>query len=222
MTMCVLSANAQTENEMDKAPEKKGQMVEKRAEKLAEEFELKDGDKAKFVELFVAYKKELRETMPRPAGDMKKHEGKKPDMKKHEGKKPGDKKHDKKKSDDKKCDGKKSPKKPMKPLTDEEATKMLEGKWAFEQKQLEMQQARLNIEKKYSKEFSKMLTPQQMLRVFMSPNNHHKPHMQGQGGAKGGQFKPRPGMRKDGRFSGGGPTGEPVQGMPGGPGALEN
>lgn len=84
-----------------------------------------------------------------------------------------------------------------KELTDEQATAKLNEVFARQAEQIQQQQLRLDIQKKYCAEFSSILTPQQLLRVF-----------QQQGGRQGGQN----GMRQGGQggrggFGGGGPRG---------------
>ena len=90
-----------------------------------------------------------------------------------------------------------------KDLTDEEATAKLNEVFARQAEQIQQQQLRLDIQKKYCAEFSAILTPQQLLRVFQ------------QGGRQGGN---RQGGRQGNRGGfGGGPRGG-FGGPGGGPG----
>ncbi len=82
-----------------------------------------------------------------------------------------------------------------KDLTDEEATARLTEQFARQAEQIQQQQLRLDIQKKYCAEFSAVLTPQQLLKVFQPQT----PQMnrQGQQGGRGNR----------GGFGGGGPRG---------------
>ena len=94
----------------------------------------------------------------------------------------------------------------QKDLTDEEATAKLNEVFAREAEQIQQQQLRLDIQKKYCAEFSSVLTPQQLLRVFQQGNrmgNRQGGQQGGRGGFGGGQ---RGGFGGGGGF--GGPGGE--------------
>lgn len=89
-----------------------------------------------------------------------------------------------------------------KELTEEEATAQLAEYFAQQEAQLSSMQARIDVQKKYCAEFSQILTPQQLLKVFQPQR------AQQQGGNRGGGR---------GGFGGGGGFGGPGGGF-GGPG----
>ncbi|MBO4906785.1 MAG: hypothetical protein J5486_07115 [Bacteroidaceae bacterium] len=82
-------------------------------------------------------------------------------------------------------------------LSDAEATTQLQAMFDKQEQQIQQQQLRLEIQKKYLAEFSAILTPQQLLRVFT-------PQQRNRGGNGGGRQGGR-GPRGDG--FGGGPRG---------------
>ncbi|MCR5180612.1 MAG: hypothetical protein K6C30_05295 [Bacteroidaceae bacterium] len=76
-----------------------------------------------------------------------------------------------------------------KDLTDEEATAQLNAIFTRQAEQIQQQQLRLDIQKKYCAELSSVLTPQQLLTVFNQQGGRQGRQMQGrqmQGGARGG------------------------------------
>ncbi len=85
-------------------------------------------------------------------------------------------------------------------LTDSAATVQLQQLFDRQEQQLQQQQLRLEIQKKYLAEFSAFLTPQQLLRVFtpQQRNNNNQGRQQGnrgqRGGFGGGQGGPRGGF----------------------------
>jgi len=92
-----------------------------------------------------------------------------------------------------------------KDLTDEEATAKLNEVFAREAEQIQQQQLRLDIQKKYCAEFSSVLTPQQLLRVFQQQQGNRQGNRQG--GQQGGRGGFGGGQR--GGFGGGGGFGGP-------------
>lgn len=197
------------------------QQGEKRAERLADEFQLQGEKRSQFIDLFKAYRNEMRQVarpmmpqqeagrpeLPQPVRGGKVGTGVAPDKcdmkfdkkdfdkknldKKNLDKKKDDKKGDKKKDCDKKgCDKKGCDKKPdmkqgqcphhhsMPQLTDEEAQKKLDFYFKHQERQIEGMQKRLEVERRYSEQFSKILTPQQMLRLFHKPQQNGKQHQQ--------------------------------------------
>ena len=90
-----------------------------------------------------------------------------------------------------------------KELTDEEATNQINENFSRQEQQIATMQKRLDVQKKYYEEFSKILTPQQVLKV-LTPQR-------GQGGRGQGQRGNGDGERR-GNFEGG-----PRGGFGGGP-----
>ncbi len=93
-------------------------------------------------------------------------------------------------------------------MTDEEVTKQIQEAFARQATQIEQQQKRLEIQKKYYEEFSKTLAPKQLIRIF----GQQRP--QGQNGQNGQGQRGQGGQRG---FGGGGGFGGPGGGF-GGPG----
>lgn len=88
-----------------------------------------------------------------------------------------------------------------KDLTDEEATAQLTAIFTRQAEQIQQQQLRLDIQKKYCAELSSVLTPQQLLTVFRPQSGR-----QGRQGRQGGQMQGGPRGGFGGGF-GGGPDG---------------
>lgn len=70
-------------------------------------------------------------------------------------------------------------------LSDEEIKARIEEAFARQEKQIEQQKARLEIQKKYYAEFSKTLTAKQLIRIF-GQQRPRQNSMNGQGGQRGG------------------------------------
>lgn len=103
-----------------------------------------------------------------------------------------------------------------KDLTDEEATAKIQEGFDRQARQIATLQKRLDTQKKYAEEFSKVLTPQQVLKL-MTPQRQQGQRGQGQrgqgqggfrgqgeGGPRGGFGGGRPGGFGGGGFGGGG------------------
>lgn len=88
-----------------------------------------------------------------------------------------------------------------KDLTEAEATAKLQEVFTRQEEQIQQQQLRLDIQKKYCAELSSVLTPQQLLKVFQ-PQTRNR---QAQQGGRGGQGGFGGGSRGGGGF--GGPRG---------------
>lgn len=89
-------------------------------------------------------------------------------------------------------------------LSDEEIKARIEESFARQEKQIEQQKARLEIQKKYYAEFSKTLSPKQLIRVF----GQQRPRQNGsegqrQGGQRQGGFGGQRGGFGPGGFGGG-------------------
>lgn len=71
-----------------------------------------------------------------------------------------------------------------KELTDEEAAERLNAYFAQQEEMIAQMQKRLEVQKTYSKEFAKILTPQQLTKLFVQAR-----------GGRGGQFGTERGQR---------------------------
>lgn len=151
--------------------------IEKAADRIAKDLDLKDDAKDAFIKCYSAYQKEMFATnrlqgqrIEQPNRDEEKKE-----------------------------------------LTDEEAAAKIKEGFERQEQQIATMQKRLEVQKKYSEELSKILTPQQVLKV-LTPQR-------GQGGRGQGQRGQGDGERR-GNFEGsprGGFGGGPRGGF-GGPG----
>lgn len=143
--------------------------IEKAADRIAKDLDLKDDAKDAFIKCYSAYQKEMFATnrlqgqrIEQPNRDEEKKE-----------------------------------------LTDEEAAAKIKEGFERQEQQIATMQKRLEVQKKYSEELSKILTPQQVLKV-LTPQR-------GQGGRGQGQRGQGDGERR-GNFEGG-----PRGGFGGGP-----
>ena len=93
-----------------------------------------------------------------------------------------------------------------KKLTDEEATAKIKENFERQEQQIATMQKRLEVQKKYAEEFSKVLTPQQVLKV-LTPQR-------GQGGRGQGQQRGQGNGERRGGFGEGGPRGGGFGGGP--------
>ena len=125
-------AMAQENGSQDRA-QMRAEMVQKNAERLAKDFELKGDAKSTFLKDFVAYQNELMGTIQMPQREQGKEEA----------------------AADKK-----------KELTEAEAKAKIQESFERQEKMVAQMQKRLDIQKKYYESFSKILTPQQMVRIF--------------------------------------------------------
>ena len=89
-------------------------------------------------------------------------------------------------------------------MTDEEITARIQEAFDRQEKQIEQQKARLEIQKKYYAEFSKTLKPQQLIRIFGQQRPQGQRGDQNQRGGQGGR-----GGFQGGRGGFGGPGGGP-------------
>ncbi|MDE7379014.1 MAG: hypothetical protein K2N13_08685 [Paraprevotella sp.] len=60
-------------------------------------------------------------------------------------------------------------------LTAEEATRRMQGRFEREARRIEVQSKRLEIKKKYYAEFGKILSPEQLCKVFAPRHGNHRP-----------------------------------------------
>lgn len=93
-----------------------------------------------------------------------------------------------------------------KELTDALATARLQALFDRQAEQIQQSQQRLDIQKKYCAEFSAILNPQQLLRVFQ-PQQRTGQRGGQQQGPRGGQGGPRGGFGGNRGGFGGGPQG---------------
>lgn len=169
---------------------------ENRSCRLVEELGLTGDAKEKFLATYKAYRIELKAVK----GE-KNAEGKKA----RDGKKACDKKQSCDKNSSckkgKSCDGKKAcdmkkgknakGKNQKKKLSSNEAKKCVEERFARMESRVACSQQRLEVEKKYYAEFQKILTPQQLVRLYGHPHGkaQHAPHH----APRGGRFGATPG-----------------------------
>ena len=149
-----LNANAQAQDSNNRE-NRRAEMQARQRERLVKDLELTDEQKPKFEETYTRYEAELaslrtQETeVDAMSGATAQQESS------------GDKA-------DKKSKKEKKDKKEKKELTDAEATTQLQAYFDRQTAQLQRQQLRLDIQKKYCAEFSAFLTPQQLVKVFRS------------------------------------------------------
>lgn len=160
------------------------EMQARMTERLVKDLKLSDEQKAKFEPIYANYQKELASLFT---------QGERPDGTTGA--------------------SAQESKKEKKELTDAEATTKLQEVFTRQEKQIQQQQQRLDIQKKYCAELSNVLTPQQLLKVFQSQQNRNR--QGGQQGNRGGQGFGGP----RGGFGGGGGFGGPGGGF-GGPGGF--
>jgi len=122
---------AQDENKSEDRAKMRAEMVQKQAERLAKDFELKDDAKTSFIETFTKYQNELASGMENLR---RSNNGEKSEEKKE--------------------------------LTEEEATAKIQENFSRQETQIKAMQSRLETQKKYYAEFSKILTPQQLVKIF--------------------------------------------------------
>ena len=153
--------------------------IEKAADRMAKDFDLKGDAKDAFIKCYSAYQKEMfatnqiqeqRQRLEQPNRDEEKKE-----------------------------------------LTDEEAKAKIEENFSRQEQQIATMRKRMDVQKKYSEELLKILTPQQVLKVLTPQRN--------QGGRGQGQRNQGDGERR-GNFEGGsrGGFGGGPRGGFGGPG----
>ena len=173
LTLGTLTVNAQDNKREERRAEKQGHMTER----LVKDLKLTDEQKAKFTPIYKNYLNELaalRPERPQVDGQTGASAQAKPDKK---------------------------DKKEKKELTDAEATAKLQEVFTRQEQQIQAMQQRLDIQKKYCKELSSVLTPKQLLRVFRSQqgrgNQQHgnRGHQGGNmGGPRGGFGGPQGGF----------------------------
>lgn len=74
-----------------------------------------------------------------------------------------------------------------KELSDEEANAKIQEQFTRQEELIATMQKRLEIQKKYSAEFAKILTPQQVLKVLTPQRNNQRNGQRGQGDGQRGQ-----------------------------------
>jgi len=151
----------------------RAEMVQKQAEHLAKDFELKDANKTAFIETFTSYQNELSSGME---SLRRVNNGEKPEGKKE--------------------------------LTEEEAKVQIQENFERQEKQIAAMQSRLETQKKYYAEFAKILTPQQLVKIFAQQRRSGQQGGGQRGGGNNRQGGNRGGDRGGNRGGGfGGPGG---------------
>lgn len=168
--VCCAALSAQERERMSEEERAKAiaERIEKAAERMAKDFDLKEDAKKTFISTYTAYQKEMFATNQAQGQRFEQ----------------ADRDEEKK-------------------LTDEEATAKIKENFDRQEQQIATMQKRLDVQKKYSEELAKILTPQQVLKV-LTPQR-------GQGGRGQGQRGQGDGERR-GNFEGG-----PRGGFGGGP-----
>ncbi len=179
--MISLSMSAQgqrqrlTEEEIAKL---RAEQVQKQADRLAKDLELKDDAKAAFVATYTEYQDALAKVRM---------------VSREEGREEADADRDNKKE---------------KNLSDEEATKRLEEVFARQEEQIEQSKKALEVTREYYAKFKETLTPQQLLKVFSQQQRGGRGGRGGEGGQGGpmggGQGGPMGGGPMGGGPMGGG------------------
>lgn len=175
VAVTVLAVKAQPEQMSDEdMASRKTEMVQRKAEKFAKDFDLKDDAKTQFIELYKQYQNDLDATQEKP-----------------DAKKEGDQK------------AQKGENKEKKELTNEEATAKVNEYFERQEEMIKQMQSRLDVEKKYYEKFKKTLTPQQLAKIFRQ-NRMRMGQQNGQqrGGQRGGFGGPEGGFPGGGNFGG--------------------
>ncbi len=160
---------------------RRAEMRAKQMERVIKDLKLSDEQRAKFEPVYAKYQEELSALMTQ--------KGKKDDGK----------------------NGEKKDKKEKEELTDAVATARLQQLFDRQADEIQKSQQRLDIQKKYCAQFSGFLTPQQLLRVFQTRENHQRRQQNGnmQNGRAGrGGFGGQQGMGGPRGGFGGGPQGD--------------
>ena len=161
-----LGSNATINAQEDSRQDRFAVMQTRQKERLVKSLNLTDEQKAKFEEAYTRYQGELNALRPqRSEADAQ------------TGATPQDSQS-----------GDKAKKKERKELSDAEATTQLQAHFDRQAEQIQRQQARLDIQKKYCAEMSAFLTPQQLLKVFSQPEGGNRGQQAGRGrqGGRGG------------------------------------
>ena len=181
--------NANTNAQDNNRESRRAEMQARQKERLVKDLDLTDEQKPKFEEVYTRYQNELATLRPQ-RDDVDAQSG-------------ATAQQDTDKKD-------KKGKKDKKELTDAEATTQLQAYFDQQNEQIQRQQQRLDIQKKYCAEMSAFLTPQQLRKVFRQPMQGGR----GQQAGRGGQGR-RNGQGGRGGF-GGGPRGGGFGGDQGG------
>lgn len=145
MAMSCAALSAQERGRMSDEERAKNisERIEKSADRMAEDFNLKDDAKDAFIKCYSEYQKEMFATNQQQSQRMEQNI----------------------RTDDKK------------ELSDEEATAKIKENFTRQEQQIATLQKRLEVQRKYCEELSKILTPQQVLKV-LTPQRGER----GQGG----------------------------------------
>ncbi len=155
-----LSAGAQEQRQRmsdEEMASRRAEMVQKQAEKLAKDLDLKDDAKTQFIATYSEYQEALMNA--RMSGRDENRENASEER--------GEKK--------------------SKEMTDEEATQRIEESFARQEAQIAQSQKALEVSREYYAKFKETLTPQQLFKVFGQQQRRGGDNRQGgQGGPQGG------------------------------------
>ena len=135
--MCSAAVCAQERMNEEERTKAIGERIEKSADRMAKDFNLKDEAKTTFVSLYTEYQKEMFATN-QMRGQRLEQIGREDEKKE---------------------------------LSEEEATAKIKENFDRQEQQIATMQKRLEVQKKYAEEFSKVLTPQQVLKVLTPQRN---------------------------------------------------
>ncbi len=151
----------------------RAEQVQKQADRLAKDLDLKDDAKANFVAMYTDYQNALADVRM---------------VARDEDREDADADRDNRKEKD---------------LTDEEATKRLEEVFARQEEQIEQSKKSLEVTREYYAKFKETLTPQQLLKVFSQQQRGGRGGRGGQGGEQGGPMGGQGGPMGGGPMGGG-------------------
>lgn len=173
--MMMVSATAEAQTEQRES--RRAEMQARQTEALIKDLELTDEQKAKFEPIYTNYQNELAALRPET---------------------------EREKADGTTGASAQSSKKEKKQMTDAEATARVQEYFTRQAEQIRQSELRLDIQKKYCAEFSAILTPQQLLKVFSPRRNRNgQGGQRGQGGGQRGQGGQGFGGPRGGGFGGG-------------------
>ncbi len=157
--MATLKANAQEQRQRmdeEEMAKRRAEIVEKQAERLAKDMDLKDDAKSQFMATYAEYQEAL----------MSARMGNRNEGEENAREERGSKKE--------------------KELTDEEATQRIEANLARQEEQIAQSQKALEITRQYYAKFKETLSPQQLYKVFGQQQRGNMNRQGGQGGQQGG------------------------------------
>ena len=177
-------SNTNAQDNNNERESRRAEMQGRQKERLIRDLKLTDEQRAKFEPIYENYQKELAALRPE------------------------------RQQADGETGASQQNKKEKQELTDAVAAARLQALFDRQAEQIQQSQQRLDIQKKYCAEFSSVLNPQQLLRVFQPLQQRNGQHggqqgfRGGQGGPRGGQGGPRGGFGGGQSGFGGGPQGD--------------